>query len=123
MNEHTRRVEEIRVFAEGTWPDGKPHIREGVESFTRDLLAAYDDLAAERDRLKAALQDGIEATAIRGRAADAHAQRADRAEGLVLSFADVIERLAERGIIGATMSLPVREYVAELRGRQRTEGA
>jgi len=45
MTNHAARVAEIRAWSGGEWSPGDPHIKPGAESFTRDLLAAYDALA------------------------------------------------------------------------------
>ena len=45
----TPREREIRDWAAGSYPDGKPHIPDGCESFTRDLLDIIDGMRLERD--------------------------------------------------------------------------
>ncbi len=44
------RLAVIDNWAEGSYPDGKPHIPEDCESFTRDLLAIIRKERAARVR-------------------------------------------------------------------------
>lgn len=42
------RIAEIRAWAAGEYPDGRKHIPEDVESFTRDLIAEIDAMTEEK---------------------------------------------------------------------------
>jgi hypothetical protein len=45
------RIAEIRDWANGNYPDGKPHIDPEIPSWTKDLLEALDIEKAKVDRL------------------------------------------------------------------------
>ena len=61
----TPREREIRDWAAGSYPDGKPHIPEGCESFTRDLLDIIDGMRrGHRDEMVEALEDRITAALV-----------------------------------------------------------
>ena len=58
----TPREREIRDWAAGSYPDGKPHIPDGCESFTRDLLVIIDGMRARLDEHQEVLEDRITAS-------------------------------------------------------------